>query len=492
MEKNLKFDEKVIDGIFKKISKDVIKYLPSKIFPALIGLISLPIYTNIFPPEDYGIYSMIISAVGLISSLLSGWLSSSAIRFFDEYTSQKKIFFSTIYGSFIIVYIISFLLFALFLLFPVEFGLDRKYLITAALLVATASLLGISRNVLRANRNVNLYSIFSMILPGGKLILVIILNRYFSFLGVLILLLSTIVIEMILIIIFAIYLKPKISLFNIDKNFLNRTMIFGIPLFLNTTLTWILSVSDRYLIGFLSSYKETGLYSISYSIGSQSLNLVFTSIMLGAYPLIIKAWNEHNQEYVENLISRLIKYFYILCIPIVSALFVIGPLLISLLASNEYYKGYLVLPWVGLGIFMSGLSQYVHKIWELTENTKMILILHLIAAISNLILNIIFIPKFGFVAAGITTFISYTLYLILSIYLIRNEFNINLFNKNVLLIIFSAVVMLGPVKILYNYFGNTLMSFIIILISGSIFYFVLLYFLGVIKNEILIIKSKLF
>lgn len=491
MGKNLEFDEKIIDGIFKKISKDVIKYLPSKVFPALIGLISLPIYTDIFPPEDYGIYSMIISAVGLISSSLFGWLAHGAIRFFDEYESEKESFFSTIYGSFIILYIVSLILFALFLLFPITMGMNKKYLVTAAFLVATAALLRISRNILRANRNVNLYSFFTLILPAGKLILVIILNNYISFLGILILLLSTMIIEIILLLIFAIYFKPKINLFNIDKKLLKRILIYGIPLFLNSTIAWILSVSDRYLIGFLSSYNETGLYSISYSIGSQSLTLVFTSIMIGAYPLIIKAWNEYNKEYVESLISRLIKYFYIFCIPIVTALFVISPLLITLLASNEYYNGYLVLPWVGLGIFMSGLSQYVHKLWELKENTKKILMLNLIAAISNVILNIIFIPKFGFVAAGITTFISYTIYLLLAIYLVRNEFHINIFNKNLVLIIISAVIMLVPVKVLYNFLGDTIISFFIIVIFGASFYFILLYFFGVIKKEVIVIKNKI-
>src|SRR5690554_6823419 len=92
-------DKTLINSIFKKLSKDVVKYLPSKFIPAFIGLISLPIYTAIFSPDEYGIYSMVISAVGLISSIISSWLSHSALRYYDEYNQADKgsEYYSTIF-----------------------------------------------------------------------------------------------------------------------------------------------------------------------------------------------------------------------------------------------------------------------------------------------------------------------------------------------------------------------------------------------------------
>lgn len=489
---NLDIDEKIVSNIFKKIYKDIVKYIPSKILPALIGLVSLPVYTNIFQPDEYGVYSLVISSVGFISSFISGWLSHSALRFYDDYETGRDKYYSTLFGSFIYIYLFVFIIFIFILISPIQIPFDSKdILLFSVFLIGSTSLLKISKKILRGARYAILYSIFSIILPGGKLLLVILLNNYFDSLGILILLFSTLIIELFLLCIFIICVKPKINIFNIDKILLKRIFVFGMPLFLNTTLSWILSVSDRYLIGILSSYKDVGLYSISYNIGSQSLNIVFSSIMMGAYPLIIKAWNDHDKNYVENLISRLIKYFYILCIPITSALFVISPLLLNLLSSKDYYNGYIVLPWVGLGIFSLGLSQYAHKIWELTENTKMITIIQLVAVISNVILNLIFIPHFGFVAAGITTTISYTIDLIISVYFMRDKFKLNLVNKNLFYIIISAILMLVPVKIIYIYMGNSILSFIIIVLSGALFYFILLYLFGVIRKEVLIIKNTI-
>lgn len=487
--------EEMINKIIKYIGKDMLKYVPAKFLPALISLVSLPIYTNIFSPDEYGIYSMVMSGVGLISNIVAGWLGHSALRFYDEFNDQKDkstLFYSNIFGVLFFFYFIIFILFLLFKLIPFDLVWNENYiLLTSLILLFTASTLKIVRKMLRGARFTTLYSLFSILLPGGKLLFVILLKNKLSFLGTTLLLLATVFIELIIIFIFFIKVKPNFNFKTLNKNLIIRMSKFGIPLMVNSLLAWILSVSDRYLIGLLKSSSDVGLYSISYSIGDKSLKLVFTTLMLAAYPIIIKAWNRNNKQHVEKLLSKLIKYFFILCIPIVAALFIIGPLLISVLAAEEYYQGYMVLPWVGLGVFMMGLSQYVHKIWELTENTKTIVMFNFIAATSNLLLNLILIPYFGFIAGGISTFISYSIYFLLALYFLK-DFKLNLFNKNLLLIIISSLLMLMPVYYINQIMTTSLFSLIIIIISGAIFYFILLFLFGVIKKEVKTIFRKFF
>src|SRR5690554_6322425 len=487
-------DKTLINSLFKKLSKDVVKYLPSKFIPALIGLISLPIYTAIFSPDEYGIYSIIISAVNLLSSIISSWLSHSALRYYDEYkqVNREKEYYSTPFGALILSYSSALFISAVIWVSPINIGLDSGLLvIMTAVLVLTASAYKISHNILRGARYAMLYSIFSILLPGGKLLLVLLLHEFLSFLGVLVILLATMIIELLIILIFLIKMKPRISLFGVNKCFMLRMLRFGMPLLFNTTLSWILSVSDRYLIGFFRSFEETGLYAISYNIGDKSLNLVFTSLMLAAYPVIIKTWNKYDKEHVEVLLSKLIKYFYILCIPIASALFVISPLLINILAADEYFAGYMVLPWVEIDILMKGLSRYLNKIWELSEKTSVIVVINFTAAVSNIILNLLFIPRFGFIAAGITTFASYTIYFLIALILLRGKFNLKLFNKNLVLIIISSLLMLIPVSYLHNIMSSSILSFLLIVLVGAGFYFSILYLMGVIKKEVRVILKRI-
>lgn len=56
--------------MIKDLVKDMTKYLPSKIIGGIIGFISIPIITHLFSPTDYGNYSLVLVAVGVLVLLI--------------------------------------------------------------------------------------------------------------------------------------------------------------------------------------------------------------------------------------------------------------------------------------------------------------------------------------------------------------------------------------------------------------------------------------
>ncbi len=38
----------------KSYINDIYKYLPSQVFPAVVGLLNIPVIARLFTPEDYG------------------------------------------------------------------------------------------------------------------------------------------------------------------------------------------------------------------------------------------------------------------------------------------------------------------------------------------------------------------------------------------------------------------------------------------------------
>ena len=64
----------------KSFLNDIYKYLPSQIIPAVVGFISIPVITRLFPPRDYGNYVLIMATTGVLLTL-TGWLSILIIRF---------------------------------------------------------------------------------------------------------------------------------------------------------------------------------------------------------------------------------------------------------------------------------------------------------------------------------------------------------------------------------------------------------------------------
>ena len=73
-------------GLFK----DMIKYLPAQIIPGLVGFISIPIITRLFPPDDYGNYSLVLATVMILTTLMD-WLTMSIIRFFPAAQQENQL-----------------------------------------------------------------------------------------------------------------------------------------------------------------------------------------------------------------------------------------------------------------------------------------------------------------------------------------------------------------------------------------------------------------
>ncbi|HBY58147.1 MAG TPA: hypothetical protein DEG96_09905 [Candidatus Atribacteria bacterium] len=102
----------------KNVIKYIIKYLPSQIVPAMVGIISILIITRLFPPGDYGNYVLVMASISVFSTLV-GWLSMSIIRFYPIYKRDEKLeqFYANIIKlSIISIGIISFI-FSTILLF---------------------------------------------------------------------------------------------------------------------------------------------------------------------------------------------------------------------------------------------------------------------------------------------------------------------------------------------------------------------------------------
>ena len=64
-----------------EIGRDSFWYFGANITVATLGFISIPIFTRMLLPHDYGIYSLVSAAITVLAPLLYVWLTESAQRF---------------------------------------------------------------------------------------------------------------------------------------------------------------------------------------------------------------------------------------------------------------------------------------------------------------------------------------------------------------------------------------------------------------------------
>ncbi|MBA7484893.1 hypothetical protein ES707_20424 [subsurface metagenome] len=76
--------------MIKDLVKDIVKHLPSKIVPGIVGFISVPIVTRLFSPDEFGNYSLVLTTVSVLVLLIL-WFSMSVIRFFPIFEKEKSL-----------------------------------------------------------------------------------------------------------------------------------------------------------------------------------------------------------------------------------------------------------------------------------------------------------------------------------------------------------------------------------------------------------------
>lgn len=197
--------------------------------------------------------------------------------------------------------------------------------------------------------------------------------------------------------------RPKISMLHLKYG-----LTFSLPLVLHGIALNVLSQSDRTMITWLVGADKTGIYSLVYSFGM--IATVITTALEGIWvPWFYKKLQENK---LDEINIRAIDYNKLMAYAMV-ALILGGPEVYKLMADKPYWEGVNIIPPIVLAnyvIFMYTLyvniEHYHKKTMAITFNTA-------IAALCNIILNLVFVPVYGYVAAAYTTLVSYVIAFIL-------------------------------------------------------------------------------
>ena len=261
-----------------KTGKDFLYYLPTKIVPALLAFISIPIFTRLLGVENYGVLALIMVFVTLSTTLISNWISSPIIRFLPKYQRLKKqrIFISTLSSTiWLLTLILSLIIFSVLIIFKSKFsGLFFNLLLIATGQIFFISVFNCFNAFFRADRKPRIYTLYIMISSSSSLILsIIFLYLGWGPRGVII---GNIIPAIILSIVITIQIFKNfhLNLGLFSKKIIKEALSFGLPLILSGISAWILSFSDRYLLKYFLGNAQVGVYSASYDLVNGGLGLI--------------------------------------------------------------------------------------------------------------------------------------------------------------------------------------------------------------------------
>jgi len=483
----------LIKRLVLNVGKDTLLYIPSKLFPALFGFIGLSIYTRIFSPNEYGDYSLIMATVGIAGIFAYSWINQSNLRFYSPYRIENKlkVFFSTSFFTLVGTLAISSLILIILSKFSLLPYAVTSYIMLVIGVMFTMAFFETLMTILRADRKPKSVSLFRSLSSGLCLAISLLLIYIFNLRISAILLgyiLTNLILSTIIILKFKFYKYIHFRYFS--RKALKEYADYGIPLIATLLFSWILALSDRYIIEYFRGSAEVGIYSAAYQLAEYPISLISSIIVMAAFPIIIDTWEKNGDEPTKDLISNVIRYYLLLAIPSLVGIIVLSKD-IMLILGKSYSGGYGVLPWVCFGSLMYGLCVYVNKGLELKKNTKVLSFLVGMAGISNIAMNFLLIPKFGFFGAAVATGSAYLIYFILSVIISKSYLKLTIsgnFLKNILIGSILTGIALFMVK---KSLGESFFNLLLLICFGVIIYFIVLFLTGEIKNEAVLVKNYL-
>ena len=235
---------------------------------------------------------------------------------------------------------------------------------------------------------------------------------------------------------------------------------------------------DIIMIGLLLNSYSVGLYTSAYKIINY-LIIVITIIFKPIYPNLIYYFNKNMTIELNKLISSLYKYVLLLFLPLGVGGVVLRNEIIDFLYGSAYSD---VGPIFGILIFfifilsIREIFGYQLSAYGMQKKYMKVLIF---SAGTNIILNSIFIPKYGILAAGLNTLASELINLFFSAIIATKVICIKPNIKETILISLLALFMVIAIFILKSYITNLL----VLLLLGVTIYAIFILIFNVINLD---------
>ncbi|MEA4997785.1 MAG: lipopolysaccharide biosynthesis protein [Candidatus Limiplasma sp.] len=209
----------------------------------------------------------------------------------------------------------------------------------------------------------------------------------------------------------------------LERTFVRYGLMISLPLILNSLSLNILAQSDRVVITKVWGSEATAVYTLAYQYAIL-ISLVLDSIGQAWLPWFHDAYAAGDHLPIRQNLKPLI----LLGCYVGAACIAIAPEAMHLLGGAGYREG----RWAVAPIVLGLVCKFIYGNYEHIElhlkKTRYIAMGTVLATAINLALNLLFVPRFGFVAAGYTTFFSYFVLMSVHYGITRHGLHVNVYD----------------------------------------------------------------
>lgn len=387
-------------------------YAFGNVFVRGLAFLSTPVFTRLLSKADYGAFSNFTSWEGILAVIVTLDFTASIARAKYDFGERMDRYLSSILlVSNLVTLAVYLLIEGMRSRFEVLFSMDISYirlLFLYLLFLPAFNYLQAKHRIYRKYRFFVAFAVSSALLRTGTAVLLVILmqnkllGRVIGF--VVPVSVMNCVLELLIL------LRGR----GFDWKCVRYAAAISIPLIPHALSGIVLGSSDRIMITQLVGEEATAVYTLAYQV-SMLANLLWTSMNQAWAPWLYDCIHAEKHAQIRKKSKIYLGVFAVLIVGVL----LVTPELMLILGGKAYLEARFVMPPVVMGcVFQFVYGMYVNlEIY--TKKTFSISVGSVCAALLNIVLNAIFIPKYGYIAAAYTTLVGYAALFVFHFLLVR-------------------------------------------------------------------------
>ena len=383
----------------------------------IIGLVSFPIFTRVFSAAEYGTIDLAQRVLLIVTIACKAGFQNGALRFYDatQFENNKQaarsyystMLFGMLFTSSLVVLVVIVVCEQIPGLLPHGTVQTLLYFVCGiALLRAAGSILWA---FLRIEERTKAFNLTSVATKAGTVIaictLLLFMERsakaYFA---------GTAAVELLLVLglIGGLLWRGMLSIHDFDRKLFRAGLLFGVPLVLYEFAFAVLGSADRFMVRHYLGADALGFYSVAHGLARNVNELLVAPLGLAILPIYMRLWKSDGPEKTADFLNVALNLFIAAAVGVLAIVTASAKPLVIILASDRYAGTERLVPIILAALLVYASHVFVAAGLLIQKKTLQMAGVLAIAAVLNVILNVLLLPRIGLLGGALATLLSCT------------------------------------------------------------------------------------
>lgn len=277
------------------------------------------------------------------------------------------------------------------------------YFAMTAVFIIFKSLMNLNTHAIRGLRLIRAYAFMQMLPSLANLIVLIIITIFFFHPD-----------NPIYAMLASILTTAVIGAWIMDRTFKKKTnqeevvhsmsipeiVTLSLPMLMTATMSFVIGQTGVIMLGIFRSEAEVGYYAIAVKLATLT-SFILVAVGSMAAPKFSELFHSGKIDDLFHVAKKSAKLIFWISTPILLGIVIFGKPILHMAFGNDFVAAYPALTLLAMGQFVNSISGSTGHFMNMTGNQKILRNIIFFAALSNIGLNLLFIPEHGIYGAAI-------------------------------------------------------------------------------------------